>query len=79
MARSLVEATRKFVEASDWLGDEEIPAIAVLEMIAEVVDRDGPQPAILGQYGVAYRDLLKRAPKAQSDADPLAAALEAVQ
>lgn len=79
MARSLVEATQRFVEASDWLGDEDLPAISVLEMIAEVVDRDGPQPAILGQYGVAYRDLLKRAPKADADVDPLAAALEAVQ
>lgn len=79
MARSLVEATKKFVEASDWLGDEDLPAIVMLETIAEVVDRDGPQPALLSQYGLTHRSLLKRAPGAPSEVDPLAAALEAVQ
>lgn len=79
MARSLVEATERFIEASEWLTDEDLPAIVMLEKIAQAVDESGPVPALLSQYGLTHRSLLKRAPSSDVEVDPLAAALEAVK
>lgn len=76
MARSLVAATQKFKEASTWLADEDLPAIVMLETLAEQLDAQGPVPAMAAQYGLTYRQLLKKAPKVAEVASPLAAALE---
>lgn len=75
MAGSLSEATAKFVAASTWLRDEDQPAVVTLQLLAAQVDEVGPVPALVAQYGLTHRSLLKRAPKVPEKADPLAAAL----
>lgn len=77
MTGSLSEATRKFIEASTWLTEVDQPGVVAMQLVAAQVDKDGPMPALMGQYGVAYRALVAKAPKAAGEVDPLAAALEA--
>lgn len=76
MARSLVEATRKFIDSSPWLSDEDLPAVVMLESLAEQLDESGPVPAMAAQFGLTYRQLLKKAPKGPGEKSALASALE---
>lgn len=64
-----VEATEEFVEASEWLGSEDAPAVATLRAVAEQLDGGDLTPALLGQYGLTYRSLLKRRPADPPDED----------
>lgn len=56
-------SVREFCEAaSAWLGPLDAPAIESLYVMADELDSEGPSPAMLAQFGLAYRSLLKRAP-----------------
>lgn len=72
----LVSATERFITACSWLTDEDLPAVATLQLIAAQVDAEGVVPALMGPYGVAYRALLARAPSGPGEVDPLDAELE---
>lgn len=47
--------------ANSWLSDDDAPAIAALEAAAAQLDKE-MTPALLAQYGLIYRSLLKRKP-----------------
>lgn len=75
---TFTDALQEFVDAAPWLGALDAPALATLEAIAFELDGGDRTPALLAQWGLAYRSLLKRAPVEREDAtDPLEAALEA--
>lgn len=70
-----MDAVRQFEDASPWLGPEHQPAVVSLRAMAAELDKGNMQPALLGQYGLAFRALSKERPTGQP-VDPLAAALE---
>lgn len=68
-------AVRKFKKsAADWLTDEDSPAVIALEAMAKQLDVK-MTPALLSQYGLAYRSLLKRKPSGDAEMDELEKAL----
>lgn len=70
------DAVDEFVSASPWLGAAEAPAVATLRSLARRLDGGDDSPALVGQFGLTHRALLKRAPVADSTStDPLAVAL----
>lgn len=68
-------AVEEFEAASPWLGPEHAPAVVALRAMATQLDRGEMAPALLGQFGLAFRALRKERP-VESSVDPLAAALE---
>lgn len=76
--RSFTAATEAFVNASPWLTDADQPALTTLYTLAGALDGGDLTPALVAQYGLAYRSLLKRAPMADDGVrDPLEEALRA--
>lgn len=71
-------AVADFEEASPWLGPQHAPAVAALRAMAEHLDGGDMAPALLGQFGLAFRSLSKERPTAEQ-VDPLAAALQEAQ
>ncbi|MGW9346033.1 hypothetical protein ACWGR3_31315 [Streptomyces albidoflavus] len=69
---TFIYAVRKFKKsAASWLSDEDLPAVVALEAMAKELDVK-MTPALLSQYGLAYRSLLARAPKTSGEGgDPL--------
>jgi len=64
-----VEAFKKSAEA--WLTDADLPAVIALEKAAEQLDKE-INPALLSQFGLTYRSLLKRQPAdLTEEEDPL--------
>lgn len=75
---TFTSAVRDFEAASPWLGPQHAPALAALRAMAKQLDGGSLQPAMVGQFGLAYRNLEKQRPTGKK-ADPLAAALEEAQ
>lgn len=64
---TFVNAVKTFKKsAKEWLTDEDSPAVAALEAAAVQLDKE-MSPALLGQYGLTYRNLLKRKPLDSED------------
>lgn len=61
------DSLKEFLSAAAWIGPLDAPAVASLRAMAYELDSGGMTPALLSQFGLAYRSLLKRAPK---DAPP---------
>ena len=75
-SKSFTAATKKMENSLDWLSDADAPALYTLYALAEELDSGNITPSLVGQYSLAYRALLKRAPRASSEStDPLAQAL----
>jgi len=75
---SFMQATRAFHRSADWLGTDDLPALATMYTIAEELDGGNMTPALVAQHGLTYRNLLKRAPQVDEGAgDPLEEALRA--
>jgi hypothetical protein len=72
---TLTEQTETFLASLDWLGPIHTPAIAQLRLLAGLID-DSPIPALIAQYGLTYRDLVKQAPSAPEEVDELAKLLK---
>lgn len=67
----------EFIDGAAWLGPDDAPALVTLEALADELDRE-VTAALAAQFGLTYRNLLKRKPAEDNAAlDPLAAALEA--
>lgn len=71
--KSYVASVDDFLKASPWLTPADGPAVTSLQQMAKTLDAatgtdaapgPGPSPALLGQFGLAYRNLLKREPGA---------------
>ncbi len=69
--KSFTEAVEEFVEAADWLGPEDMPAVTALEQAAYELDSNGVQAALLNTFGLTYRNLMKKRPSAQSEVNEL--------
>ncbi len=72
-------AVDEFVSASPWLAPQHAPARATLYALARQLDAGDLTPALVGQFGLAYRNLAKLAPAEKPAADPLAEALATAQ
>lgn len=65
------KAVDDFLRASSsWLKPEDAPAIATLQNMALELD-EGATPAMVSTFGLTYRSLLKRAPGAAAEVDPV--------
>ncbi len=76
--KTFASAVEEFEGASPWLGPEHAPAVVALRVMAAELDKGDMAPALLGQFGLAFRALRKERP-AETSKDPLAAALEEAQ
>lgn len=77
-AKTFTESVAQFETTSTWLSTEDQPALVTLYAIATELDRGPMVPALVAQFGLTYRNLLKRAPQTDEAAgDPLEEALRA--
>lgn len=67
--------TRFKRSARGWLTPADAPAVTALVEIARLLDDGDPTPAMLAQFGLTYRSLLKREPTASDPEDAFEAAL----
>ena len=72
---TFASAVADFEAASPWLGPQHSPAVVALRAMASQLDDGDLAPALLGQFGLAFRALSKERPTAEH-VDPLAAALK---
>ena len=71
-ARTFKSSVDQFVKASPWLGPEHEPALVMLRAIAKELDGGDLTPALLAQFGLAYRSLAKLAPTGEGEeVDPV--------
>lgn len=68
---SFVESTGKFLAAASWLTEDDEPAVVMLQALAAELDAN-LNPPLVAQYGLAYRNLLKRKPGESEEVDELA-------
>jgi len=78
--KTFTEAVQEFENASPWLEPKHTPALVMLyamakELDAQVLSGDLHAP-LMGQYGLAYRNLSKEAPKQGAEKDDLQQLLE---
>ncbi|GAA4155950.1 hypothetical protein GCM10022286_05630 [Gryllotalpicola daejeonensis] len=60
-ARKFTTAVNRFKRsAKGRLSDADAPAVATLEVLASELDSGNLTPALIAQYGLTYRSLLKR-------------------
>lgn len=76
-AQTFTAATEQFLAAADWLGPEHAPAVVTLRLVAAQLDQ-ALTAALVAQYNLAYRSLLKARPVDPGADDPLEKALREV-
>lgn len=73
--KTFTESVETFLtDAAEWLTDEDSPAVVFLQQTAAQLDVK-MTPALLSQYGLMYRSLLKKKPEQVEHEDELAKAL----
>lgn len=80
---TFTDATEQFIAAADWIGAEHAPAVISLRLIATQLDSElstlrGLSAALVAQYNLTYRGLLKARPIDLDADDPLEKALREV-
>lgn len=71
--RGFTEAINKFITSADWLQDEDaVAVVSLLAMAAELDTADKLNPPLVAQFGLTYRNLLKKKPVGDTEVDPLA-------
>lgn len=67
--KTYVSSVDEFLKASPWIGPADRPAVTTLQQLASQLDDQGraAQAALVAQFGLVYRNLLKRAPGADGD------------
>ena len=75
MTTTFADALAEFIAASPWLGPLDAPAVAALSAMASELDAGGMTPALLSQWGLTYRNLVRRAPADAPEEDEFEAAL----
>ena len=66
-----VEAVQQFVANETWLSAAHAPSVVALQAVAVELDRE-VTAALIAQFGMLHRSLLKERPGVQTDIDPLA-------
>jgi hypothetical protein len=64
-------AVEEFLANADWLTASHAPSVAALKALAIELDKE-VTAALVAQFGVLHRSLLKERPRVESDVDPLA-------
>lgn len=64
------EAVRDFLTEATWLNASHAPSIAALVAVADELDRE-VSAALIAQFGVLHRSLLKEKPKVVDSVDPM--------
>lgn len=64
-------AVNDFLETADWLSASHAPSVAALKALAIELDKE-VTAALVAQFGVLHRSLLKERPKVETEHDPLA-------
>ena len=64
-------AVQEFLGTADWLTASHAPSVAALVAVAQELDRE-VTAALIAQFGVLHRSLLKERPKVEVETDPLA-------
>lgn len=64
-------AVQEFLGTADWLTASHAPSVAALVAVAQELDRE-VTAALIAQFGVLHRSLLKERPKVETESDPLA-------
>ena len=72
---TFTNVTLKFISESSWLTDEDGPAIVALLAMAGELD-ENINPHLIAQYGLTYRNLLKRKPGGEDAPDELGRLLQ---
>lgn len=71
MNQSFTNSVEQFLKGADWTAaPEHAPAVVSLKAMAEALDKN-LMPAMLAQYGLTYRTLLKSKPVDGGEPDPL--------
>lgn len=65
------ESVESFLAQAVWLNATHAPAVAALKAVARELDNE-VTAALIAQFGVLHRSLLKERPKLEVDVDPLA-------
>jgi hypothetical protein len=68
------EAVDTFLNAADWLDDSHAPSVIALQAVARELDIE-VTGALVAQFGLLHRSLLKAKPDVLSSADPMEALL----
>ena len=68
---NFTESVQRFIADAYWLTDSHAPSVVALQALAVELDRD-VQAALVAQFGVLHRSLLKEKPSAQPILDPIA-------
>ena len=77
---SFVMSTERFLAAQSWLSDEDMPAVTTLRNIAVMLDALGAEGTVslMHQYGLVYRNLMKRMPSSGGEESDVTKALKAL-
>jgi hypothetical protein len=70
MTLTFVEAVQQFVANETWLNAAHAPSVVALQAVAIELDRE-VTPALIAQFGMLHRSLLKERPGAENESDPL--------
>jgi hypothetical protein len=65
------ESTQIFIDRATWLTEDDAPAVVTLLALAAELDAN-LNPPLVAQYGLTYRNLLKRKPVEIEEVDELA-------
>jgi hypothetical protein len=71
------EAVATFLKAATWLDDSHAPSVIALEAVARELDVE-VTGALVAQFGLLHRSLLKAKPEVTFSADPMEALLTRV-
>lgn len=66
-----VEAVQQFIENETWLTAAHAPSVVALRAVAVELDRE-VTAALIAQFGVLHRSLLKERPGMQPEESPFA-------
>jgi hypothetical protein len=68
---NFTESVQRFIADAYWLSDSHAPSVVALQALAVELDRE-VQAALVAQFGVLHRSLLKEKPSAVPALDPIA-------
>jgi hypothetical protein len=71
MVMNFETSVQEFLATADWLTASHAPSVAALVAVAQELDRE-VSAALIAQFGVLHRSLLKERPKVETETDPLA-------
>jgi hypothetical protein len=69
-AKTFTDSVRIFLDSATWLDDSHAPSVIALQAVARELDFE-VTGALVAQFGLLHRSLLKAKPEAPTFVDPL--------